>query len=126
VCVEFYSTAAQVIPVLLVVAALQSRLLSWAAESYVQGGIKRRFGQVVMYSIGGSVICEGIALAVLAIDKNWLTSLWWLRAVVIGGCLPALLIAWRGGHLEWMAKRDAAKEAQAAQIPAQQPQNSKS
>jgi hypothetical protein len=105
--VEFYSTAAQVIPVLLVVAALQSRLLSWAANKYRQGGCKRRRGQLVMFSIGGSLVCEAIALTVLAVDRNWLTSCWWLRLIVLFGCLPALFFAWGGGHLEWIAKRDA-------------------
>ena len=104
---EFYSTAAQVIPTLLIVAALQSRLLDWAAKKYKGGGRKRGAGRIVMFSIGGSLICEAIALVVLALNKDWVTSCWWLRLVVVLGCLPALAAAWAGGHMEWMAKRDA-------------------
>lgn len=103
---EFYSTAAQVIPTLLIVAALQSRLLSWAAEKYKQQGLKAGAGRFVMFSIGGSLICEAIALVVLALNKDWLTSCGWLRLVVLFGCLPALAAAWAGGHMEWIAKRD--------------------
>ena len=104
---EFYSTAAQVIPTLLIVAALQSRLLSWAAEKYQQGGFRKRAGRFVMFLIGGSLICEAIALIVLAVNKDWVTSCGWLRLVVVLGCLPALAAAWAGGHMEWIAKRDA-------------------
>jgi hypothetical protein len=74
--VEFYSTAAQVIPTLLVVAALQSKLLSWAADKYGNRGIQKRMGQLVMFSIGGSLICEAIALGVLASGSSSLLSCW--------------------------------------------------
>jgi hypothetical protein len=104
---EFYSTAAVVIPTLLIVAALQSRLLDWAAQKYKQGGLKSVAGRLVMFSLGGSLICEAIVLIVLALNKDSLTSYWWLRLVVLLGCLPALAAAWAGGHMEWMAKRDA-------------------
>jgi hypothetical protein len=115
---EFYSTAAQVIPTLLIVAALQSRLLSWAAEHYSQNGFKRRMGQTVMFAIGGSLLCEAVALAVLAWGKEWLFSCWALRVVVLLGCLAALLVAWGGGHSQWTVLRDAAKQLQAALQPA--------
>jgi hypothetical protein len=79
IAVEFYSTAAQVIPILLVVAALQSRLLSWAAHKYRKGGWERRKGQLVLFSIGGSLISEAITLVVLMVNKDWLTSCGWIR-----------------------------------------------
>lgn len=108
---EFYSTAAQVIPTLLIVAALQSSLLSWAADKYVDGGCKRKMGQAVMFSIGASLMCEGLALTVMFVNREWLTSSWLARGIVLFGCIPALFAAWGGGHLDWKTKRDAAKKA---------------
>jgi hypothetical protein len=110
--VEFYSTAAQVIPTLLIVAALESRLLSWAAQLYRQNGWKKRMGgRVLTFSIGVSLVCEAIALVVLLVDKQGLTTCWLIRAIVLVGCLFALLAAWAGGHRNWMDIRDSARQA---------------
>ncbi|MET9211165.1 MULTISPECIES: hypothetical protein [unclassified Nocardia] len=103
---DFYTTAAQVIPVLLIVATLESRLLSWAAREYQEQGMDRLWARLVLSAIGASLVCEGVALVVILVDREWLTTCVWVRLAVLGGCLAALATAWRGGHLVWVNQRD--------------------
>jgi hypothetical protein len=103
---EFFSVAAQVIPVLLVVAALQSELLRWPADLYQRGGWKKLAGRIVVSSIGMTICCELLALVVLLKNDPLWTSCLWLRWIVMAGCVPALLLAWRGGHMKWVEHRD--------------------
>jgi hypothetical protein len=120
--VEFFSVAAQVIPVLLVVAAIESEMLSWPAKLYRRGRLRKLAGRVVVSSLGLAICCELLALLVLLMNKNSWTSCWLLRWIVMAGCVPALLLAWRGGHMKWMEKRDAPEgltPLQAAQTAAE-------